>query len=167
MTDMPADSTRGDDAGLAPAVYAAVAARRAQFDNLLWQVPAVSLTAQAFLFTIALDSGSRRLARAVACLLSLVATFLTVQILTRHRQAEITDAHWLAEFESANGLSPQAHGPDWRRRRNATPADAWVFSPLARLPGFKTWALGLSIFGVAALVILIITVAAPQLLEAR
>ncbi|MER6612681.1 hypothetical protein [Streptomyces xantholiticus] len=35
-------------------VYQAVAARRMQWDALLWQVPALSLTAQAFLFTITL-----------------------------------------------------------------------------------------------------------------
>jgi hypothetical protein len=30
-------------------VYQAVAARRLQWDNLVWQVPVLSLTAQAFL----------------------------------------------------------------------------------------------------------------------
>jgi hypothetical protein len=30
--------------------YAIVAARRAQFDQLVWQVPVLTLTAQAFLF---------------------------------------------------------------------------------------------------------------------
>lgn len=37
--------------------YAALAERRLQWDSLLWQVPVLSLTAQAFLFTIALSPG--------------------------------------------------------------------------------------------------------------
>lgn len=46
----------GDDV----AMYAVVAARRAQYHNMLWQVPTMSLTAQAFLFTIALGHDSSR-----------------------------------------------------------------------------------------------------------
>src|SRR6266705_6760573 len=72
-----------------PEVYAAVAARRTQFDNLVWQVPVLSITAQAFLFTIALGADNRPVSRVIACLLSMIVTFLTVQIFTRHRQAEI------------------------------------------------------------------------------
>lgn len=40
-------------------VYSVVASRRLQWDNLLWQVPVLGLTAQAFLFTTALGSGDR------------------------------------------------------------------------------------------------------------
>jgi hypothetical protein len=37
-------------------MYQVVAARRQNFDSMLWQVPALSLTAQAFLLVIALGS---------------------------------------------------------------------------------------------------------------
>ena len=145
------------------AVYAALAARRTQFDNLLWQVPVLSLTAQAFLFTIALSDGGTQYSRSIACLLSMVTSFLTVQIFTRHRQAEITDAHWLAEFEarSSDGIDI-VHGPTWQKRRNRESADAGAFEPLRYLPGFRTWAWGLSAFGVAAFLTLVVTWVAPQ-----
>lgn len=60
-----------------PEVYAAVAARRTQFDNLLWQVPVLTITAQAFLFTIALGADTQPVARIISCVLSLLITFLS------------------------------------------------------------------------------------------
>jgi hypothetical protein len=48
------------------AEYAAIAARRTQWDSLLWQVPTLSLTAQAFLFTIALTQGNDAWARIIS-----------------------------------------------------------------------------------------------------
>jgi hypothetical protein len=147
-----------------PEVYAAVAARRAQFDNLLWQVPVLSFTAQAFLFTIALGPDTKPVARVIACLLSLIVTFLTIHLLTRHRQAEITDAHWLEAYEERHNLQPGGHGRYWQELREGTSADAGLFTPLSRLRGYKTWAFGLSLFGVTALVVLVISIAWPQLL---
>jgi hypothetical protein len=152
----------------APEVYAAVVQRRMQWDNLLWQVPALSLTAQAFLFTIALDPSSRRIARVVACLLSLISSILAVHLMTRHRQAEITDSHWLADYEGKHyPPSLAAHGPPWQARRNATSADAWIFSRLARYPGYRVWASGLMLFAVAAIAILVLTLIAPKILEGQ
>ncbi|GAA1806620.1 hypothetical protein [Nostocoides veronense] len=144
------------------AVYAAVAARRTAFDGLLWQAPVLSLTAQAFLLTIALGGGASRFARIVASLLSVIVSVLTVQLLTRHRQAEITDAHWLSDMEGGLPEGFRAHGPTWAERRNQTPAYAGPFEPFRRLPGFFTWAVGLSLFGVAAVVTLIVAVVKPE-----
>jgi hypothetical protein len=148
-----------------PEVYAAVAARRIQFDNLVWQVPVLGFTAQAFLFTIALGADTKPAARYIACALSLIVTFLTVQILTRHRQAEITDAHWLEEYELRNDVRPRAHGRYWQHRREETSPDAGVFTPLARLPGYKTWAILLSLFAAAAVAVVVISIGWPQLLQ--
>lgn len=148
-----------------PEVYAAVATRRSQFDNLVWQVPVLSITAQAFLFTISLGPDTRPLGRVITCLLSLVVTFLTLQIFTRHRQAEITDAHWLEDYEQRHGISPGGHGLYWRNLREGTSAGAGVFSGFARLRGFVTWAVGLSLFGLASVVILVVTLVEPALLQ--
>lgn len=146
------------------AVYAAVAGRRTQFDGLVWQVPVLSLTAQAFLFTIALAADTTQIPRSIACVLSIVTSFLTVQILTRHRQAEITDAHLLADIETAAGVMT-VHGADWRTRRNVTSLAAGIWNILARLPGFRTWAIGLALFGIAAAVVLALTWVAPSTLS--
>jgi hypothetical protein len=142
-------------------MYAAVSARRTQFDNLPWQVSALSLTAQAFLFTLALSRDSTQLARTVACSLSMLSAFLTVHLMTRHRQAEPTDSHWIADWEKAAGVSG-AHGKGWQSCREVESSDAWIFSFLEKLPGYRTWAVGLSLFGFSALLILIVTRTVPE-----
>jgi hypothetical protein len=140
-------------------IYAVVAARRLQWDALVWQVPVLSLTAQAFLFTIALGPDTDRGPRALSALLSLVITFLSVELMSRHRQAEIMDACWLEarELEAwpEDGVDTYVvHGLAYREKRQAIPV-----GPLGRFPGYWTWLGGLSLFGLAALVVLVATVA--------
>jgi|SRR6266496_1936795 len=60
-------------------VYTALAARRTAFDTLMWQIPTIGLTAQAFLLTIALGAGSSRWARMVAGSLALVTALVAIQ----------------------------------------------------------------------------------------
>jgi hypothetical protein len=146
-------------------MYLAIAARRTQFDNLLWQVPILSLTAQAFLFTVALGADTSKAARIIAACLSLITTLLTLQLFTRHRQSEITDAHWLERYETEKlGVQPM-HGIAWQRARNGTLPAAGFFSPLARLGGFRTWSVGLSLFGLASLAILVLAIGWPSVLH--
>ncbi|MGP3924768.1 hypothetical protein [Streptomyces sp. 8N616] len=141
-------------------VYQAVAARRMQWDALLWQVPALSLTAQAFLFTIALGPESSRYARVIASALAIVMSVLSLHLMARHRQAEITDAHWLADYERRRFGDP-VHGPMWAQRRNQTPTARW----LTRYRGFSVWMTGLSAFGIAALTTLALALFAPDVLS--
>jgi hypothetical protein len=63
------DISRGD---ISRDAYAAVAARRAHFDQMLWQVPVISLAGQAFLFSLALSHDTARTTRIIVSLLSLV-----------------------------------------------------------------------------------------------
>lgn len=144
-------------------MYQVVAARRLQWDQLVWQVPVLSLTAQAFLFTIALGSDSSRTARAVAALLSLVASFLSVELMSRHRQAEVADARWLEQYEADHFPDDErfvVHGLAYRDARNASPA-----GPLGKLPGYWTWLCGLGLFALAALIVLTLVLVNPQALE--
>lgn len=162
MNDIEDPADRSETVSL-DTVYAAVAARRTQFDNLVWQVPVLSLTAQAFLFTIALGDGGTRFSRSVACILAMIIAFLTVQLLTKQRQAEITDAHWLEKLEQrTSSIDDFAHGYSWRDRRNDESADAGFFELLSRMKGYATWAWGLSLFGVAAAVTLAVTWLVPE-----
>jgi hypothetical protein len=140
--------------GTAPMeLYQVVAARRLQWDTLLWQVPVLSLTGQAFLFTIALTSGNSRFARGASAVLALIAILLSMMLMTRHRQAEIADANWLRAWEEANWPSVKpVHGLPWVTRR-ATIAAGGPFSPLSRLPGYITWMAGFLIFAVVAVLI--------------
>lgn len=114
--------------------------------------------------TVALGNGVPIYQRSIACLLSVVVAFLSVQILTRHRQAEITDAHWLRDLEKGAPHQYRVHGPGWQKRRNATSPEAGPFNWLANLTGYYTWAIGLSLFGVASLVTLFLAWVYPSTL---
>lgn len=131
--------------------YQLIAARRLQWDNLVWQVPVLSLTAQAFLFVTALGGGDRW-SRVIASLLSLAVSFLSITLMARHRQAELADAHCLAEYER-NHFGSEWHGPVFQDARDSQGLEAgWIGRVVPKPPGFITWVLGLSLFGVAALV---------------
>ena len=145
-------------------MYSAVAARRTQFDNLMWQVPILSITAQAFLFTVSLGADTSQVARIISSSLSLIVTLLTLQLFVRHRQSEITDAHWLEDQEDR--LAGTAfHGRSWQSARNSVDPDARPFGVLARVGGYRTWSIGLCVFGLASLLILILSVLAPSVLS--
>ncbi|MFC5788932.1 hypothetical protein ACFPPE_03600 [Agromyces tardus] len=147
-------------------VYGTVAARRLQWDNLLWQVPVLSLTAQAFLFTIALGGDTATLARLVACSLSLLVTILTVGLMGRHRQAELTDAHLLRDLEADFPEALRIHGEPWRKRRNETRIDAGLLDRVIPMwPMYKAWTYGLLFFGAAAIGVAVVAVAWPDLLQ--
>ena len=77
------------------AVYAAVAARRDDFDGRMWQVPALALTAHAFLLTSALNTGGPRLPRVFAAVLGLVLSGLSMQLMAKHRYIEVLDSRLL------------------------------------------------------------------------
>ena len=69
------------------------------------------------------------LAAAGACLLlSLVVTALSITLMARHRQGELTDAHWLEEYETTViGSSTPVHGLAFRRKRDSEPIVAgWI-----------------------------------------
>jgi hypothetical protein len=90
MTQEPTPSSPPLDVLLAQ--YQVVAARRQNFDAMVWQVPALALAAQAFLMTIALGAGSGHLARIASGLLSALTAVMSVQLLLRQRIHEIAYA---------------------------------------------------------------------------
>jgi hypothetical protein len=141
-------------------MYQAVVARRLQWDNLLWQVPVLSLTAQAFLFTTALSSEVASWGRIVASLLSLIISVLSILLMGRHRQGELTDAHWLACFETEVLKAGKwgAHGTVFRDARKFEGLDAgWVGRMIPLRPMFGVWVAGLALFGLAAIGVVITT----------
>jgi hypothetical protein len=78
-----------------------------QHDLLMWQVPVLSLTAQAFLLTIVLGGNSTPTSRVLASALALLASILSMQLMAKHRWHVKVERKWLAEFErdSAGPLS--------------------------------------------------------------
>ena len=151
--------TTSDDSRPTPSdlpLYQAVAARRMQWDALLWQVPSLSLAAQAFLLTIAFGPDTSRTSRLLASGLAVVAAMLSLHLLIRHRQAEVTDAHWLATYEQQH-FGATAHGPKWRERRNATVIPG-PLGALARIPAFFLWQAALLLFGLVALTAFVLAI---------
>lgn len=79
---------------------------RVSTNSLMWQVPALTLTAQAFLLTIALNPNTQPTGRAIAAGIGLIIVSATYQLFLRHRHIEVTRAEWLAAFECRFGLPP-------------------------------------------------------------
>jgi hypothetical protein len=85
--------------------YAVVANRRQQWDILLWQMPTMALTGEAFLLTIALAGSTSQAGRIVASALAMIVALAALHSLSAHRLSELADAAWLSEHERAHGAS--------------------------------------------------------------
>jgi hypothetical protein len=86
--------------------YSLLANRRQTFDALLWQTPVLSLTAQAFLFTIALSAGNKPFARFIAATLALIVALASLQLMAKHRYHEESCSKLLQFYEGKNHLHP-------------------------------------------------------------
>ena len=131
--------------------YSVIAGRRLQFDTLMWQVPALGLTAQAFLLNIALAHDSARLARAIAALLGMTTAALSMQLMAKHRANEVQDSRLLENLQQEHSLLPlhAKRGPvrNWFLQRSS----------------FRIWLFGLGAFVVANFVIFGLDLVAPNL----
>lgn len=144
------------------AVYEVLALRRLQWDNLIWQVPALSLTGQAFLFSIALGPDSSTLARLISSGLAFILSTASVFLIAKHRQAEITDSNWLQELEQNMPDEYKIHGAHWAVRRNATTVAVAGLNWLPLPRGFLTWVIVLALFALAALGMFVVSLIWPE-----
>jgi hypothetical protein len=96
--------------------YTIVANRRQQWDTLLWQMPTMALTGEAFLFTISLGGSTSNLGRIISSTLALVVALASLHSLSAHRLSELTDSKWLFDHE-LNRDAKIVHGISWRDRR--------------------------------------------------
>jgi hypothetical protein len=78
----PDDNARD---GLLASLLGVYSAQYASYTSLLWQVPALSLTAQAFLLTIALTGGNDNRAKVLASSLSIVIAFASTRLMHDQR----------------------------------------------------------------------------------
>jgi hypothetical protein len=139
------------------AVYQVVAARRDSYEALLWQVPALSLTAQAFLLTIALGGGTSLPARRLASLLSFISALASMQLLSKHRHFEKVDSKLCEKLERDLDLGITCgylpHASTSNRRGPSEPE----LSGWAAFSSFKLWRLLLGLFALATLVTFALT----------
>lgn len=103
----PTFPEKKDDADM---LYQVVAERRVNYDSMAWQTPVLSLTAQAFLLTIALGGGTSRWSRIISAVLAMFATVASIQLMIRHRYFEQSDSEWLQQYEKIKLGSVPVHG---------------------------------------------------------
>lgn len=78
--------------------YEVVANRRVAGDSLLWQAPVLSLTAQAFLLTIALGNSDPQ-SVFISSLLGAITALASIHLMWKHRYFELRDSMWLERVE--------------------------------------------------------------------
>lgn len=148
-------------------VWQTVAARRAGLDAMMWQTPALGMTAQAFLLTLAVGAESSRWARLVASFLSLILAVMVMQLMAKHRRNEMLDSMLLEELEQRFGISDvvsfQPHaGPAARPERHVEAVDGRMARStpgprrLWRMSSYELWMIGLGAFALAASVIFVV-----------
>jgi hypothetical protein len=168
------DSERYED-GAEPAAleqYAVVANRRQQWDVLLWQMPTMALTGEAFLLTIALAGSTSPSGRIVASSLAMIVALAALHSLSAHRLSELTEAAWLLEHEKAHGAS-EIHGLTWRDRRRAIVEDqlrskSFTDRLIARTYRFRSivvWFWTMIVIALTACAVLVLAIADPALLH--
>ncbi len=148
--------------------YAIVASRRQQWDTLLWQMPTMALTGEAFLFTISLGGNTSQTGRIVASVLALVVAVASLHSLSAHRLSELTESRWLHEHEILQGAQ-EVHGLSWRERRMETVRDQLASENLtdrlvARTYRFRSivvWFWTMVLIAVTALAVLAIAIVHP------
>ena len=85
--------------------YTLLNSRRDSFNTLVWQTPVTSLTAQAFLFIIALGSQVNDISKLIAAFLAFIAAIASIQLLMKHRAMESFHAITLHKYEQIKGLT--------------------------------------------------------------
>ena len=151
--------------------YAIVAERRLQWDTLLWQMPSMVLTGEAFLFTISLGSSTAPTGRRIAAALALMVAMASLHSLASHRLSELTDSAWLHEYELAH-QAPALHGLSWRKRRQLVVASQRsspsftdrLVTVVGTTRSIVVWFWTMAIIAAAAAVSLVLAIGWPQVL---
>lgn len=135
-------------------LYQSVSDRRLQYENLLWQVPTVSLTAQAFLFSIAMAAENLPIAKVASSLLALIVSIISILLMASHRLAERKDTKWLERFEQQH-LRAGPWGPSgaaFEAHQDSHNLGVGRMGNLLVLRHmFIVWVIGLGCFGVTAI----------------
>jgi hypothetical protein len=150
---LPHPPDRPPDSSLIGAVYQTLASRRQSYDTLMWQVPALSLSGQAFLFTIALGSGSSTAARIIASLLAFIIAVISMQLMSKHRFHEELNSRLLERFENTYGLS-QWLGFPFHNPRDVNAAIGVRGGVFVHRSSYRIWMAGLGLFAIASLIVI-------------
>jgi disulfide bond formation protein DsbB len=145
---------------IAALLFQTAESRRYTIDQMMWQVPALSLTAQAFLLTIAYGHDSRWVARVVAACVGVATAIAGIQLLLRHRYHEELNSHWLEQLAEAKRW-PTFHVPNRAEAfayQGGEPRARQKWSLKNRLSLAHSppiWISALALFGAANLVVIV------------
>jgi hypothetical protein len=147
-------------------VYSVVAVRRTTYDTLMWQVPALGLTAQAFLRTVAFGPDSSDIARYLTGGLSIVLSLVAIQTMLKHRANERTDSMILEEMEREMGVSFGTGGRPHAapRPRGRAAGNDWIDGCWEHRKSANLWVASLLYFALAGLTAMVMTLVDPAAL---
>ncbi len=128
------------------ASYQVTSSRRLQYENLMWQVPALSLSAQAVLISVTLDSDNSPENRVVTSMLSAMVGIISIQLLQKHRYHEVLESKQLEVIENTYDLL-NIHAPIKIR----SVVLKHKRSRIESLSGFSVWRLALFIFALTGI----------------
>lgn len=145
-------------------LYEALTARVGHRDALLWQSPALAMTAQAFLLTIALGHESRPVARFIAAFLGLWVTYMSIQLMLKHRMYMWNDQVTMVSLERLMDMPTSAIDYDDQidhlekyesQLRLKEPKKKKLLTTFVSV---HVWIWGLSFFGLINLLLLIFAI---------
>lgn len=108
---------------------------------MIWQVPGLSVAAQAFLYVVALNSDVSDLVRMLAAAIALVAAAAAVQLLLKHRLHEETFSLVIDASRKRRGVHP-LEGLGWFKDIAALDAAAAQAESGAKPSYLKRWGKG-------------------------
>lgn len=97
-------------------IYQVISTRRMHFENLLWQIPLLSLTGESFLFTIILSSSSSTFSRSLSSFLAMILALASLSSLSRHRVSDVHDSQLVESIEKKL-FTGSFHGKTFRESR--------------------------------------------------
>jgi len=134
------------------------------YTTLLWQVPALGLTAQSFLLTIALMNGTSSGARIVACGLSLLIATASAALMHNQRGRAINHAELLRRLSEKMKLTELLNGAveiDDGAPKKTNAQNVWAVDHLI----YHGWIWCMYLFGVADILIILAVWFRPSLLH--
>ena len=132
------------------------------YTTLLWQVPALGLTAQSFLLTIALMKDTSGQARIVACALSTVIAVASVSLMHNQRGRAINHAELLRRLSAKLGLGGFLHGSvelEDAAPKQTNAQNVWAVDHLI----YHGWMACMGLFAIADILIFFAAVFRPSL----
>jgi hypothetical protein len=152
--------------------YEMLTARFLAHDEMLWQTPALALTAEAFLMTIALSRDVIDVAASIAAFLGFILMLMSMHLLGRHRFLELIEKRKLMDLEKRLGMEPlSTHS--WAWKYAAPPRLGWAYGRRSyglrhpryhgvfSVPSYTIWQVGLGLFAMTNLAIIYIRLFLP------